>query len=159
MCHTPIVIWGLDVTLIPFVASWRWKNLEKTGISVTNRIYWLQYSPNGGDQWLHSKPWTTSIRQCTQYCAGASAQLLKRLAIMVHFFIVVLFAVALAAAGNTTWILTRWRRLVASGLAMDPLHWRMPAVSYRRISSAVKTGRIGGAFDHCWRLWNCHNHS
>ncbi len=47
--------------------------------------------------------------------------------------------------GNTTWILTRWRCPVASGLALDPLHWAMRAVLYRRISSAIKTGCIGGA--------------
>ncbi len=34
-----------------------------------------------------------------RYRTGASARLSKRLAIMVHFFIVVLIAVALAAAG------------------------------------------------------------
>jgi hypothetical protein len=75
------------------------KNSEKNGVLVTDCNYWPQYLPNGGDQGLQSKPWTTSIRQCVQYCTGASARLLKRLAIMVHFFIVVLFVVTLAATG------------------------------------------------------------
>ncbi len=61
--------------------------------------------------------------------------------------------------GNTTWILTRWQHPKASGLAMDPLHQAMHAVSYRRISSAIKTGRIGGAFDRRWQFQNRHNHS
>jgi hypothetical protein len=75
------------------------KKLRITDVSVTNCNYWPQYSPNGGDQWLQSKPWTTSTGQCAWYCTGASAQLSKWLAIMVHFLIVVLFAVALAATG------------------------------------------------------------
>ncbi len=68
---------------------------------------------------------------------------------MVHFLITVLFAVALAAAGA---IQRDTHLVVASSgfrVAMDPLHWAMHAVLYRRISSAVETGRIGGAFDCC----------
>ncbi len=112
------------------------------------------------DQWLQLKPWTTSIGQCMRYCTGTSARLSKRLEIMVHFFIV--FFVCCHPGGrwgNTTWILTRWQHPVASGLAMDPLHRAMCAVLYRRISLALKTGCIGGAFDRHQQFRNRHNHS
>jgi hypothetical protein len=75
------------------------KKLEKNGVSVTDCNYWPQYLPNDSDQWLQSKPWTTSIGQCVRYCTGPSAQLSKRLAITLLFLIVVSFAVALVAAG------------------------------------------------------------
>jgi hypothetical protein len=75
------------------------KKLGKTGVSVTDCNFWPQYWPDGSDQCFQLKPWITSIWQCARYCTGASARLSKRLAIMVHFLIVVLFAVALAAAG------------------------------------------------------------
>jgi hypothetical protein len=42
---------------------------------------------------------------------------------------------------------------------MDPLHQAMHAVSYRRISLAVKTGCIGGAFDRRQQFQNHHNRS
>ncbi len=48
---------------------------------------------------------------------------------------------------------------MASRLAMEPLHWAMHAVLYRRISLAVETGRIGDAFDCRRQFQNRHNHS
>ncbi len=44
---------------------------KKNGICMTNFIYRPQYLPNGGVQWLLPKLWTSSIKQCTQYCTGA----------------------------------------------------------------------------------------
>jgi hypothetical protein len=75
------------------------KKLKKTGVGTLDGFYWLQYSPNGGVQWLLPKPWTSSIRHCARYCTGAPLWPSKWPAKLVHFFIVVLFAVALAAAG------------------------------------------------------------
>ncbi len=66
---------------------------------MTDCNYWPQYLPDGGDRDFNQKPWTTSIGQCAWYHTGASARLSKQLVIMVHFLIVVLFAVALASAG------------------------------------------------------------
>jgi hypothetical protein len=43
------------------------------------------------------------------------------------YFIFVLFAVSLAARGDTEQVVARWRRPVASRvLALDMLHWAMP---------------------------------
>jgi hypothetical protein len=61
--------------------------------------YWPQYLPNGGVQWLLVKLWTFSIKQYTQYSTGAPPRPSKWPAKLVHLFIVVLFAVALVAAG------------------------------------------------------------
>jgi hypothetical protein len=72
---------------------------QKNGICVTDCMYRQQYLPNGGVQWLLPKPWTSSIRQCTWYCTGAPPQPLKWPEKLVHFFVVISFAVALAAAG------------------------------------------------------------
>jgi hypothetical protein len=38
---------------------------------------------------------------------------------------------------------------VASSEALDPLHWPMLAVSYRRIVMAIKTAHKVGVFIHC----------
>jgi hypothetical protein len=75
------------------------KKIEKTSICVTNCIYQPQYLPNGGVQWLLPKPWTSSIGRCALYCTGAPPQPSKWPAKLAHFFVVVLFAVALATAG------------------------------------------------------------
>ena len=45
--------------------------------------------------------------------------------------------------GDTPRILARWRRLVASREALIPLYRAISAVTCRRISSSVETGRIG----------------
>jgi hypothetical protein len=52
-----------------------------------------------GAKWLLVKPWTSSIGQYVQYCTGAPPRPSKWPAKLVHFFVVVLFAVALAAGG------------------------------------------------------------
>ncbi len=48
--------------------------------------------------------------------------------------------------GDTEQVVTRWRRPVASEVALDMPHWAMPSVSLRRIRKAFKTGRDGCAF-------------
>jgi hypothetical protein len=74
------------------------KKLKKMGICVINCIYQPQYLPDGGIQWLLPKPWTSSIERRMQYCTGAPPWPSKWPEKLVHFFNVVLFAVALAAA-------------------------------------------------------------
>jgi hypothetical protein len=92
---------------------------------------WLQllaqYSPNGGVKWLLPKPWISSIGQCAQYGTGTPLQPLKWPAKLVHFIILVLFAVALAAASP-----------VASGVALDILHQAMPSVFLQCTCMATK---------------------
>jgi hypothetical protein len=58
-----------------------------------------QYLPNGGVQWLLPKPWTSSIGQCVQYYTGAPPRPSKWQEKLVHSFVMVSFAVALAADG------------------------------------------------------------
>jgi hypothetical protein len=43
-------------------------------------------------------------------------------------------------------ILARWRRPVASGVALDPLYRMMRAVRYQRIASAIEMASKYGAF-------------
>jgi hypothetical protein len=74
------------------------KKNQKNSACMTDCNYWLQYLPNGSVQWLLPKPWTSSIGQCVRYCTGAPPWKLKWPAKLAHFFIVILFAVALAAA-------------------------------------------------------------
>jgi hypothetical protein len=45
-------------------------------------------------------------------------------------------------------VLAQWWQQVASSEALDPLHWPMHAVSYRRIAMAIKTARKVGVFIH-----------
>jgi hypothetical protein len=45
--------------------------------------------------------------------------------------------------------LARWWRPVASGEALDLLHWAMHAVTYRRITMAIKTPTFLGVFVDC----------
>jgi hypothetical protein len=46
-------------------------------------------------------------------------------------------------------ILTRWQHPVASSEALDLLHWAMHAVTYRRITMAIKTATFLGVFVDC----------
>jgi hypothetical protein len=46
-------------------------------------------------------------------------------------------------------ILAQWQRSVASSKAMDPLHWVMHAVTYRRIAMAIKMASFVGEFVDC----------
>ncbi len=46
-------------------------------------------------------------------------------------------------------ILAQWQCPVASGEALDLLHWAMPAVTYQRIAMAIKTATFLGVFVDC----------
>jgi hypothetical protein len=56
--------------------------------------------------------------------------------------------------GNTESAVARWRRPVASKVALDMPHWAMPSVLPRRIAMAIKMANNGGAFV-CHRQF-CH---
>jgi hypothetical protein len=45
-------------------------------------------------------------------------------------------------------VLTQWWHPVASSEALDPLHWVMRAVLYRRIAMAIEAARKVGVFIH-----------
>jgi hypothetical protein len=75
------------------------KNIKNTGVGMSDGFYWPQNLPDDRVQWLLVKPWTSSIGQCAWYCTGAPPRPSKWPAKQVHLFLVVLFAVALAAAG------------------------------------------------------------
>ncbi len=46
--------------------------------------------------------------------------------------------------GNTEQVVTQWWRLVASGVALDMLHWAMRFVLHRRTAIAIKMANVGG---------------
>jgi hypothetical protein len=48
--------------------------------------------------------------------------------------------------GNMEQVIARWRRPVASEVALDMPHWGMLSVLLRRIRKTFKTGHSGGAF-------------
>ena len=52
-------------------------------------------------------------------------------------------------------MLAQWWHPLASSEALDPLHWPMCAVSYRRIAMAIKTACKVGVFIHCCVV-DCH---
>ena len=55
--------------------------------------------------------------------------------------------------GNTERVVARWRRPVASGVALDMLHWAMPHVLFQRLTMAIEMARNGGAFVRRCRLF------
>ncbi len=46
--------------------------------------------------------------------------------------------------GNTGRVVTRWQRPMASGVALDMLHWAMRFVLHRRTAMAIKMANVGG---------------
>ncbi len=60
-----------------------------------------------------------------------------------HLFVVVLFAVALAAAEP---VVAQWRRPVASGVALNMPHWAMPFVLLQCTAKAIEMADNRGAF-------------
>ncbi len=55
--------------------------------------------------------------------------------------------------GDTGRIIARWRRTVASKVALDMLHWVMRSSTHRRIIMAVIMAHDGGTFVRCRRLF------
>jgi hypothetical protein len=52
--------------------------------------------------------------------------------------------------GNMEQVVTRWRRPVASVVALDMPHWAMPSVLPQCTAKAIKMANDGGAFvRHC----------
>jgi hypothetical protein len=49
--------------------------------------------------------------------------------------------------GNTEQVVAQWRHPVASGVALDMLHWAMGFVLHRRTTMAIKTAGRQGTFD------------
>jgi hypothetical protein len=58
--------------------------------------------------------------------------------------------------GDTGQILTQWRRLMASRVALDLLLWAMRSVLYRLIRMAIEMASEVGAFVRCHRLYVLH---
>ena len=55
--------------------------------------------------------------------------------------------------GDTERVVARWRRPVASGVALDMMHWAMPHVSRQRFCMAIEMSSDGGAFVRHRRLF------
>ncbi len=56
--------------------------------------------------------------------------------------------------GNMEWVVARWRHPVASGVALDMLHWAMPHVSLQHLRMVIKMACDGGAFVLHHRLFH-----
>jgi hypothetical protein len=46
--------------------------------------------------------------------------------------------------GNTEQVVARWWRPVASGVALDMLHWAMRFIMHWRTATAIKMANVGG---------------
>jgi hypothetical protein len=46
--------------------------------------------------------------------------------------------------GNTEQVVARWQRPVASGVALNMLHWEMRFVLHRRTAMAIKMASVEG---------------
>ena len=46
--------------------------------------------------------------------------------------------------GDTERVVAQWRHPVASGVALDMLHWAMRFVLHRRTAMAIKMANVGG---------------
>ncbi len=81
-----------------------------------------------------------------RYCTSAPPWPSKRPVFLVIFFAVVLFAVCCPGGcwGNTDWVVAQCQRPVASGIALDMLHWVMHFVSHRRTAMAIETANDRG---------------
>ena len=55
--------------------------------------------------------------------------------------------------GDTERVVARWRRPVASGVALDMLHRAMRSVSHRRTAMTIEMARDGGTFVRRRRLF------
>ena len=55
--------------------------------------------------------------------------------------------------GNTEQVVAQWRHPVASGVALDMLHWAMPRVSHQRLHMVIEMACDGGAFIRRCRLF------
>ena len=55
--------------------------------------------------------------------------------------------------GDTEQVVTRWRRPVASGVALDMLHRAMPHVLLQRLTMSINMVHRGGAFVRRRRLF------
>jgi hypothetical protein len=55
--------------------------------------------------------------------------------------------------GDTERVVPRWRRPVASGVALDMLHQAMPHISLQRLTMAINMVHRGGAFVRHRRLF------
>jgi hypothetical protein len=128
------------------------KTWKKTKVGMIDCNYWPQYLPGGDVQWLLPKYWTPSIKQCARYCTDALPRPSKCPSKLVHFFCNCFVCCCPGGHwGNTEQVVVRWQRPVASGVALDMLHWSMPSVLLQRTAMAIKKANNGGALIH-----HCH---
>ncbi len=55
--------------------------------------------------------------------------------------------------GDTEKVVTRWRRPVASGVALGMLHWAMLHELLQRLCMVIKMASDGGAFVRCHHIF------
>ncbi len=82
------------------------------------------------------------MRTVLYWCTAAAINMATFLGIFVDCY---LFACCTGGRwGDTEQVVTQWRCPVASGLALDMLHWAMRFVLHRRTAMANKMANVGG---------------
>ncbi len=150
ICHTPIKNWGLSVDPWPFPMVLTMKNIKKNHRS--HVLFMLLDIILA--RWR--RPVASSKALDLLHCAMCEvtyrriAMAIKTASFVGVFVDCCLFACCPGGCwGNTEQVVAQCRRPVASGVALDMLHWVMRFVLHRWTAVAIKTANNGGT---CW----CH---
>ncbi len=101
-------------------------------------------------QWLLPKLWTSSIRQCAQYCTGAPPRPSNGKESWSVFCRRFICCCPGGCWGNTEQVVAQWQHPVVSGKALDILHQPMCTLLHLCLRMAIKMANNGGAFVcHC----------
>ena len=137
----------------PFSTFWRWNIPPKSGVGVSNWWYRSECLPDGGVWWVLWQPLTSSIGGCVRYSTVAPTWPLKWSAKWTHFVSLLCLLSPWRPPGQYGAGSRRWRRTVASGIALDMLHWVMPSVSQSSTAIAIEMASNGGTFVRCCHLF------
>ncbi len=148
ICHTPIKNRGLSIDPWPFPTVLTMKTSKKKRHSHVQFIlsdiiltrWWCPVASSKALDLVHR---------------GMHAVLYRRTAAAINMatFLVVFFDCCLFACcpgscwGDTAQVVAQWRCPVASGVALDMLHWAMHFILHRRTAMAIKMANVGGT---CW---------
>ena len=152
MIH-PIVSRGLSFYLWHFLIIWRWNTTNSQCWHV-----WLMLSEQVLTQWWHP---VASSEALDLLHWGMHSVLYRRIAMAIKMVSKVgtfhhrsfVCCRPGGCQGNTKWVVAQWGHPVASGVALDMLHWAMPSVSdHHTTTIANKMASNGGTFVCC-----CHH--
>ncbi len=155
ICHTPTKNRGLSLNPRPFSTNFTMKKLEKNWGSLD----WLQLSATTHAQWwrlvasniaLNLLYWAMHAVSYRRTAAAIKMASLFGTLFCCRF----VFCCPGGCWGNMEQVVARWRRPVASGVALSMLHWVMCFISHRRTAMAINMANNGGT---CWcHCWFCH---